>query len=581
MNYEIERTIGKGGMATVYLARAPGSDVAVALKVLNRPCALLPSDTERTVDQDFSSGLARFKREIGIQQGLRHPNIVSVVDAGLDENNAYLAMEYLSGGDLHSRIGPGLPPLAALCVLRELSDALAHAHALGVVHRDIKPTNVLFHKDGHAVLSDFGIARFAGGPSLTTTGTMVGSPCYSSPEQIDGGRVDQRSDLYNLGLVLFEMLTGQRAYDGNSPLQVILAQVRGPIPHLPEAYGPLQPLLDRLLAKRKTERFQDAVSLVGFLDRLIAKFGDATVEPLPLMKVTSTDRAVEHCRLGLLEDLDCDRLVLPTLPAASARIRAIVESSRASVPEIVGAVALEPALSAQLMRLANSAFYGGQPVRDLHAAVVRLGTRAIQHIVMLLLLARVFDESVGSDMRARLEETWARSLRVAFLAEAISEELEVGASSEALLAGLVADVGALPILAWAVDVPHVRGSEQLLSALLRRLKPELGRAILARWEYPAEFLEVTETADLPVAWPPGDLQGIVAAAQKLATYLEQRPDDTQLGTPTLVDFPSIPLEQLERLVGHVERREEALGMCAALDVYAPDFWQEPLVSSAR
>ena len=148
-----------------------------------------------------------------------------------------------------------MSPLTALRVLREVAEALTYAHSVGVIHRDVKPANVLFREDGSAVLTDFGIARLVSDPSITTTGTVVGSPCYSSPEQVDGQSVDRRSDIYNLGLLLYEMLTGRRALLGDTPVQVILRQLKEPVPRLKPAQAPLQPLLERLLAKRVDERF--------------------------------------------------------------------------------------------------------------------------------------------------------------------------------------------------------------------------------------------------------------------------------------------------------------------------------------
>ena len=204
---------------------------------------------------------------------------------------------------------------------------------------------------------------------------------------------------------------------------------------------------------------------------------------------------MEHCRLGLLEDLACDRLVLLTLPDAAARIRSVIESPDSNAQDIPAAVATEPAFSAQPLGLANSAYYGSNLVRNRQAAIIRLGMRAIKHIVMLLLMARVFDDSVKQDMRSRLELTWSHSMCLAFMSEALAQETGGCQASETLLAGLVADICALPVLAWAADVPHVANSAELLDALVDNLRPELGRAMLERWAYPPEFLDVISYRD--------------------------------------------------------------------------------------
>ena len=191
LKYRIERTIGKGGMAIVYLARSRESKVPVALKILTLPGADFADDPQKTVDLPTSLALERFWREARIMQSLECNRVVRVFDTGTEGGRPYLVMEYLVGGDLQTRIGDGLSPLTALRILREVAEALAYAHSVGVIHRDVKPANVLFREDGSAVLTDFGIARLVSDPSITTTGTVVGSPCYSSPEQVDGQSVDK------------------------------------------------------------------------------------------------------------------------------------------------------------------------------------------------------------------------------------------------------------------------------------------------------------------------------------------------------------------------------------------------------
>ena len=503
-------------MATVYLARSPESKVPVALKILTLPGADLEDDPQKTLDLPTSLALERFWREARIMQSLDCNRVVRVFDTGTEGGRPYLVMEYLVGGDLQTRIGDGLSPLTALRVLREVAEALTYAHSVGVIHRDVKPANVLFREDGSAVLTDFGIARLVSDPSITTTGTVVGSPCYSSPEQVDGQSVDRRSDIYNLGLLLYEMLTGRRALLGDTPVQVILRQLKEPVPRLKPAQAPLQPLLDRLLAKRVDERFPSCEQLFMALDKLITRLEEAGGEWDRPVVMSATDRTIDNCRVGLLEDLSCDRLILPSLPASSARIRAVASAPDASVQQIADAVASEPSLSAQLMRLANGALYGGGVVvRDLRSAILRLGTRAIQHVVMLLLVSRVFDESVPANMRRRLGKAWNKSLDIAFTAEVMAEHLGSCEPVEASLAGLVADVGTLPILAWAVDVPHLRDTASLLDEVVQQLRPELGRAMLERWDYPEEFLDVASTTPQTVAAMPDDLASIVNCARVL------------------------------------------------------------------
>src|SRR6202011_3360204 len=196
--YSIASRLGQGGMASVFLAVQLSFEREVALKVMS---PLLNSDPSFAV---------RFKREARIVAQLRHASIVPVFEVGEYESSHYLSMEYLSGGDLKRRILDGERGVnLALNVCTALSAALDVAHGKGFVHRDIKPENILFREDGTPVLTDFGIARaLDGGQSMTLVGMLVGTPDYMSPEQVKGLQLDGRSDLYSLGIVFYEILTG-------------------------------------------------------------------------------------------------------------------------------------------------------------------------------------------------------------------------------------------------------------------------------------------------------------------------------------------------------------------------------------
>jgi HD-like signal output (HDOD) protein len=522
VKYRIERTIGKGGMATVYLATLPGRSKPIALKIMKVDDEPLTGDPEATALMKDAQSMERFKREAQVLRKLKCPHIVRILDFGRADGDAYLAMEYVPGGDLGAVIGSGLPAKQALKLTRQIAVALGVAHQAEVIHRDVKPANILFRDADNVVLTDFGIAQVNAEVALTHTGVMMGSPCYASPEQLNAERIDGRTDLYSLGLVLFEMLMGKRAVEGTTPMQVIMRQLRGPTPLLREDLSALQPLIDRMLAKDVQERFADMHELIQHLDafRTYDFAADVSVEiPASTKRLEAIAGAVEHCRQGLLEDLAADRLVLATLPSAAARVRSLAESNESSVDEIVNAVTLDPALGAQLMRVANSAYYGGGKVRDLSAAIARLGTRALQHIVMLVLVSRLFDETVDERLRERLDRAWAKSLRTAVLAETLAVRFRVCEPAEAMLAGLLSEIGVLPVLAWAIDVPHVDNSPGLLDAVIDKVRSELGRAMLERWGYPAEFLAVVGAARLAPALPPVDMVGVVNTANGLADYL--------------------------------------------------------------
>jgi hypothetical protein len=254
--YRIERILGKGGMATVYLATQMSLGRPVALKVLHDP------ETPQFFERFFNEGrcIAR----------LNHSNLIAIFDIGQGEGFYYIAMEYLPGGDLKSRIVQGIKPAQALKLLGRLAGCLAYVHDEGVVHRDIKPSNILFRNDGTPVLTDFGIAKLIQADNdLTVTGTVMGSPHYLSPELAQGiRRVDGRSDLYSLGIILYEMLTGRKPYTADSFAATLMAHIQKPLPQLPAQFSALQPLLDKLLAKQPEQRFQNGAELLLTLQAL-------------------------------------------------------------------------------------------------------------------------------------------------------------------------------------------------------------------------------------------------------------------------------------------------------------------------
>lgn len=214
--YELTARLGRGGMAEVYKAYQPGLDRFVAIKVIGGSFADMP---------EF---LTRFKREARSIAQLRHAHIVQVFDFDAEEDLYYMVMEYIPGGTLHQRIQRrgALPVPDVLRIAIALSDALDYAHQRGMIHRDIKPANVMFTDDGyaHPVLTDFGIARILGETALTTSG-FIGTPGYISPEVGRGERVDERTDIYSMGVMLYEMVTGRMPFYGDTPYAVIMKHV--------------------------------------------------------------------------------------------------------------------------------------------------------------------------------------------------------------------------------------------------------------------------------------------------------------------------------------------------------------------
>jgi eukaryotic-like serine/threonine-protein kinase len=264
--YRIMRKLGSGGMADVYLAEDEELGRRVAIKILNDKYA---------PDDQF---VERFRREAKNAAGLSHPNIVSIYDRGEAEGTYYIAMEYLDGRSLKELVvarGP-LPIPDAIAATRQVLAALRFAHRKGVVHRDIKPHNVMADADGRLKVTDFGIAR-AGVSQMTEAGSIIGTAQYLSPEQARGAPVDQRSDLYSMGVVLYEMLTGQVPFTGESPVEIAMKHLSD-TPRPPSLLRPdIPPDLDmvvlRALAKNPEDRFQAAEEMDAELGRVAAGAG--------------------------------------------------------------------------------------------------------------------------------------------------------------------------------------------------------------------------------------------------------------------------------------------------------------------
>jgi hypothetical protein len=237
--YEIVERLGGGGMAVVYRAVQQPLGREVALKALS---------SELFQDDGF---VKRFETEAKTLAKLDHPNILPIYDFEMNDGIAYLTMPLIRGGTLRDVLNRGpLDTLTAWRYLREIGDGLQHAHDAGIVHRDLKPTNVLIHADGRAMLADFGLARGAGQPThLTTIGLAIGTPGYMAPEQVMGHDVDKRADIYAMGVLTFEMLTGRLPFIGSNRMEVAYSTVNAPIPSAVKLNAALPDELDQLLAK--------------------------------------------------------------------------------------------------------------------------------------------------------------------------------------------------------------------------------------------------------------------------------------------------------------------------------------------
>ena len=288
--YQLLEKIGRGGMGTVYRARDTLVGDLVALKMLEL------EDTQR------GDLLERFRREVRLARRISHHHVARTHDLGEQAGHLFLTMEYVEGEDLQSLLGRerAIGAAQAVRIALAVCEGLAAAHAAGVVHRDLKPANVLVEKGGRVVLTDFGIARAMAGESASRTQGMVGTPMYMSPEQIAGGEVDARSDLYAVGLLLYEMLTGQAPFTGDSPMAVAFARLRQPPPDPsghPGVTDALAQLVRQCLAREPAERPVGAQAMVVALSAWLTSAGEPLEVRLPM--ATPAPRALDSAPSAL------------------------------------------------------------------------------------------------------------------------------------------------------------------------------------------------------------------------------------------------------------------------------------------
>jgi serine/threonine protein kinase len=296
--YQITELIRHGGMASVHKAYQPSLDRFVAVKVLFH-----------SGDPQFA---VRFKREARAVAQLQHPNIVQIYDYGEQESLLYLAMQYIENGrSLSDVMGQPMPPVRALQLIVRLLDALAYAHERGIIHRDIKPANILMPAPTWPMLADFGIARLGGDNNhnthLTLPGTAIGTPAYMAPEQAAGDPVDARSDLYALGVVLYELVTGRVPFNAPTPIAVLLKHVNEPPPAPrslnPNLPVPVETVVLRALAKEPLQRYQSAAEMSAVLERLIEQLNHPTAQVvLGSSHDSATSLGLSHAGAQLMLD---------------------------------------------------------------------------------------------------------------------------------------------------------------------------------------------------------------------------------------------------------------------------------------
>ncbi|MFN8531204.1 MAG: serine/threonine-protein kinase [Anaerolineae bacterium] len=279
--YQITQLVGHGGMATVYKGYQEDVDRYVAVKVLPPH----PGQTAAFVD--------RFRQEARTIAKLQHPHILPLYDYGNQDDILYLVMPFIDGGSLHDRIRRGSLPFNEIeRLVSQIASALDYAHRQGIIHRDIKPDNILMNKDGFALLSDFGIAKLAETSGMTTTGGLVGTPAYIAPEQAQNNTIDGRADIYSFGIVVYEMLTGKQPFASDTPVNIILKQITMPPPlvseFVPSIPSGINNVIARVLAKNPNDRYQTAGAFADDFKKALQGYD---IPPAAITAISDPNRA--------------------------------------------------------------------------------------------------------------------------------------------------------------------------------------------------------------------------------------------------------------------------------------------------
>jgi DNA-binding response OmpR family regulator len=253
---KVLRLIGEGGMSRVYLASRDADDEPLVVKIL------------RSEILEDKKALERFMEEYAMVERIQSRHVAKIYNHGMSEGHAYLVMEFFEGGDLNKRLaGKALRSDEALKLFRELMFALGDIHEKGILHRDLKPQNLMFRTDGSLAIVDFGIAKHIDSVDRTAHGEIIGTPRYMSPEQVQGRALDLRTDIYSAGVLLFQMLTGKHMFDGETAIEVAMHHINTAAPALPEHLAHYQRLMDKLVEKDRDARFRNADEVIGFLSR--------------------------------------------------------------------------------------------------------------------------------------------------------------------------------------------------------------------------------------------------------------------------------------------------------------------------
>lgn len=373
--YEWTGTLGHGGIGVVFKALDRELDETVAIKVLSP-----------NLERDENALLARFKREVALNRKIKHPNVARMYDYGIAGDYPYITMEFIDGEDLWTLIGKRqrFPAAEAVPIVRQIARGTAAIHRLKILHRDLKSQNVIIDRQGAAVILDFGLARGAWEPGLTMSSVLLGTPQYMSPEQALGEELDERADLYSIGIIAWEMLAGRTPFQGESPVATAMKHVNEPLPDIlelaPDLPSDLLAVLKRVLSRSRDDRFSSALEL----DDALALCSTGPAAPL------SEGRLLPETEAFLREvDIAIDSIILPrdsrTAPRTEAPMTIVVVRPRRRPPLVLVVDEEIP----DLLKVATALCVTGCRTLEVTSAEEALETALSRQVDLVLMNARL------------------------------------------------------------------------------------------------------------------------------------------------------------------------------------------------
>jgi eukaryotic-like serine/threonine-protein kinase len=510
--FNIIDELGKGAQGAVYLAHDPQLDRRVAIKTL-RPGA---AQTESLL------------REARIVSKLQHANIVPLYDAGESQGQTFLVSSYIEGGTLAKMLKDGaMSPVKSAEIADHLLDALDYAHQQGVLHLDIKPANVMIGLRGQPMLTDFGIARLVKEASEASQ-EVVGTPQYMAPENISGEAVEAGSDLYSLGMVLYEMVTGTTAFNGNSLIEVLNRVVHEPVTppsvHKPELDGKLEAIILKSLSKRREDRYPDAATMRGAIREYLGGVGEASAND-------------KHSTLDFLMRRMRSKSDFPALSSIITEINKIVGSETDSANKLARVILQDFALTNKMLRLVNTVSYGqfGGNINTISKAVVIMGFETVRNIAMSLIM---LDFMQNKALAHHLKD----GVVGAFFAGVVATQLAVGRNirdaEELMICSMFQSLGKLLVTYYFFDesqeidklVEQGLDEDQAAVKVLGLTCNEIGMGVAKSWNFPKRLLAGMEKLPLgePLKKPKTDeehMRATVNMANELCAIAATAPQE--------------------------------------------------------